>query len=249
MFSFARATLSSSVTLWRGTKTSRLGKRPQKRLHLYDIEGCPYCKLVREAMTELDLNVVIYPCPKGGVRFRNSAIKIGGKEQFPYLIDPNTSISLYESYDIISYLFRYYGKGHLPNRWRRRYFNITTSLASTAIRFGSGIYHKASKPPTMMLELYSFESSPFTRPVRELLCELEIPYVLHNVGRNQTLDFVLPSIRERIFPFYNVKGKNRKDMVTRTGRMMVPYLIDPNTSTELFESEAILEYLINQYSI
>ena len=82
MLSFTRATIASSVSMWRGTKTSSLGKRPLQRLHLYDIEGCPYCKLVREAITELDLDVVIYPCPKGGIRFRNCAINIGGKEQF-----------------------------------------------------------------------------------------------------------------------------------------------------------------------
>lgn len=249
MFSLASATLSSSIALWRGTHTSRLGKRPQQRLYLYDMEGCPYCKLVREAMTELDLDVVIYPCPKGGVRFRNSAIKIGGREQFPYLVDPNTSISLYESYDIISYLFRYYGKGHLPKRWRRKYFNTLSSMASTAVRLGSGLYHKPSKAPDMMLELYSFESSPFSRPVRELLCELEIPYVLHNVGKNQILDYVIPPIRDRILPNYFVKGKNRKGLVNRSGRMMVPYLVDPNTATEMFESKNIQQYLLKQYSV
>lgn len=249
MLSFAKATIASSLSMWRGTGTSKLGKRPQQRLHLYDIEGCPYCKLVREALTELDLDVVIYPCPKGGIRFRNSAIKIGGKEQFPYLIDPNTSISLYESYDIISYLFRYYGKGHLPKRWRRRYLNVVSSMVSSMVRFGAGMYHKPSKSPAMMLELYSFESSPFVKPVRELLCELEIPYVLHNVGRNQILDYVLPPIRQRIFPFYNVKGKNRKGLVSRSGDMMVPYLVDPNTGIEMFESSDICNYLLQQYSV
>lgn len=249
MLSLARATLASSASLWRGTSTSRLGKRPQQRLHLYDIEGCPYCKLVREAITELDLDIVIYPCPKGGIRFRNSAIKIGGKEQFPYLIDPNTSISLYESFDIISYLFRYYGKGHLPKRWRRRYTNTITSMMSSAVRFGSGMYHKPSKSPAMMLELYSFESSPYSRPVKELLCELEIPYVLHNVGKNQPLDYVPPVIRNRLIPFYNVKGKNRKGLLARAGTMMVPYLVDPNTGVEMFESNDICNYLLKQYSV
>jgi glutathione S-transferase len=249
MLSLARATLASTISMWRGTHTSRLGKRPMQRIHLYNIEGCPYCKLVREALTELDLDVVIYPCPKGGIRFRNSALQIGGKEQFPYLVDPNTSISLYEYYDIISYLFRYYGKGHLPNRWRKKHLNIITSMASTAVRLGSGMYHKSSKRPVMMLELYSFESSPFSRTVRDLLCELEIPYLLHNVGKNQFLDYVTPNIRDKFLRFYHVKGKNRKDLVQRSGRMMVPYLIDPNTSIEMFESKDIQQYLLNQYSV
>ncbi|UZE96156.1 glutathione S-transferase N-terminal domain-containing protein [Alkalimarinus alittae] len=249
MLSFARATIASTVSMWRGTGTSHLGKRPQQRLHLYDIEGCPYCKLVREAITELDLDVVIYPCPKGGVRFRNSAVRIGGQEQFPYLIDPNTSISLYESYAIISYLFRYYGNGHIPKRWKRRYTNNMSSMVSSVVRFGAGMYHKPSRSPAMMLELYSFESSPFCKPVRELLCELEIPYVLHNVGRNQLLDYVLPDIRERVFPFYKVKGKNRIGLVNKSGSMRVPYLVDPNTGVDMFESKAICHYILQQYAV
>ena len=33
---------------------------------------------------------MIYPCPKGGTRFRPEIRRRGGKEQFPYLVDPNT---------------------------------------------------------------------------------------------------------------------------------------------------------------
>ncbi len=36
--------------------------------------------LVREALTELDLDAIIYPCPKGGVRFRQKAQELGGKQ-------------------------------------------------------------------------------------------------------------------------------------------------------------------------
>ena len=37
------------------------------------------------------------------------AIAMGGKSQFPYLVDPNTDTSMYESDDIINYLFDKYG--------------------------------------------------------------------------------------------------------------------------------------------
>ena len=45
---------------------------------------------VREALTLLDLDVLIYPCPKGGTAFRPRVRQLSGKEQFPFLVDPNT---------------------------------------------------------------------------------------------------------------------------------------------------------------
>ena len=45
---------------------------------------------VREALTLLDLDVLIYPCPKGGPTYRPKAQQMSGKAQFPFLVDPNT---------------------------------------------------------------------------------------------------------------------------------------------------------------
>ena len=103
------ANIPSSLfsTLVRGTtgiSTRPLTDRPAELLELYDIENCPYCRLVREALTELDLDVIIYPCPKKGLRFRPELEARGGKAQFPFLIDPNTGAEMYESMDIIRYL-------------------------------------------------------------------------------------------------------------------------------------------------
>jgi len=50
--------------------------------------GC--CAQVREALTLLDLDVLIYPCPKGGPTYRPKAQQMSGKAQFPFLVDPNT---------------------------------------------------------------------------------------------------------------------------------------------------------------
>lgn len=240
MLSVTRAAIASTVSMWRGTEALHLGKRPQQQLHLYDIEGCPYCKLVREAITELDLDVVIFPCPKGGIRFRNSAIQLGGKEQFPLLVDPNTSITLYESNNIIKYLFSYYGTGSLPKRWRHPYRNITSSFMASLICFGSGMYNKSSNPPSMMLELYSFESNPFCKPVKSLLCELEIPYILHNVARPQWFDYVRPRILET--------SLRRADVENNT-QAKVPFLVDANTGVEIFGSNDICCYLRQQYCV
>src|SRR5262249_46504030 len=82
-----------------GAFVGALGPRPEKPLELYEFEGCPYCRKVREALSILDLEAVIYPCPKRGPRFRRELERRGGKQQFPYLVDPNTGQALYESDD------------------------------------------------------------------------------------------------------------------------------------------------------
>ena len=56
------ANIASSLlaTLVRGTsgiQSSPAAVKPEQLLQLYDIENCPYCRLVREALTELDLDV------------------------------------------------------------------------------------------------------------------------------------------------------------------------------------------------
>jgi len=39
-------------------------KRPQKRIILYEWEGCPFCRKVREAISTLALEVEVRPCPR-----------------------------------------------------------------------------------------------------------------------------------------------------------------------------------------
>jgi glutathione S-transferase len=44
------------------------------------------------------------------------------------------------------------------------------------------------------------------------------------------------------------KGSPRREaFVERSGKMMVPYLADPNTAVEMFESEDIVTYLDETY--
>ena len=95
-----------------GKKLKESGKglkvTPSKPIEIYEFEGCPFCRKVREAVSILDIDVLFYPCPKGGPNFRLKANKIGGKKQFPFMIDPNTKTQMYESNDIIKYLFETY---------------------------------------------------------------------------------------------------------------------------------------------
>lgn len=66
--------------------------RPKQPIILYEFQGCPFCAKVREAVSILDLDVLFYPCPKDGKKFRPAAVARGGKSQFPYMVDPNTKV-------------------------------------------------------------------------------------------------------------------------------------------------------------
>lgn len=110
----------TAVRLGQGVSIRARAQQPEKLIKLYEFEGCPFCRMVREVLTELDLDVLIQPCPKGGLRFRPTVMAVGGKTQFPWLQDDNTGTNLFESADIIAYLFETYTNQPVPMRWRLR---------------------------------------------------------------------------------------------------------------------------------
>ncbi len=91
-------------------------RRPQPNscekcgLELYEFEGCPYCRKVREVFTELDLDYISRASPKGDSG-RAALVARGGRSMVPFLHDPNTGAEMYESEDIIDYLHDTYGSG------------------------------------------------------------------------------------------------------------------------------------------
>jgi glutathione S-transferase len=221
--------------------------KPEIPLKIFDIEACPHCRLVREALTELDLDAEIYPCPQQGVRYRAEVIEKGGKAQFPFLIDPNTGIQMYESLSIVKYLFETYGQRTLPLKWQfGQLQTMGSKLASTA-RPGLGMRKTSSHAPKQLLELYSFESSPYARMVRECLCEMEIPYILRSCGRTELAEWLLPPLRDALNIVPNSELTNRKRLQEKAGRMAIPFLIDANQNVEMFESAKIIEYLKATY--
>ena len=188
---------------------------------LYEFEACPYCRFVREAVTALDLVVDVKPCGRGS-RHRAEARKLGGKEQFPLLVDGDTV--LYESADIIDYLAEKRGTTLAPPKG-----GVLASAAATAFRPGRGDSVSAgalSKPPRKLLELYSYEGNQFCRLVREVFCELDLPYRLYSAG----------------------KDSPRRDVLAKlAGSSQCPYLVDPNTGEALAESADIVAYLFRTY--
>lgn len=220
---------SLGVTLGRfahGLSVGRLGVRPDVPVQLYEFEGCPYCRKVREALSVLDLEADVFPCPKNGPRFREDVRRRGGKAQFPFLVDPNTNVEMYESDAIVQYLFERYGDGNVPLPLALGPLTDLSAQLAGIWRPAFGAFYERSRPPEKPLELWSFEASPFCRIAREKLCTLEIPYRLHNVAKG---------------------SPGRDAFVRRSGKMMVPFLVDPNTGVAMFESADIVRYLDETY--
>jgi glutathione S-transferase len=208
----------------------RVPPRPERPLELYEFEACPFCRKVREALTELDLAYVSRTCAKGATTKREEVVRRGGRKQFPYLVDPNAGVELYESEAIITYLAQTYGGGR--SAWSRGLAPVNTSLAMAAslirsrggkVRTGLG----ERQQPKKLLVLYNFEASPFCRKVRESLNELNLDYRVESVGK---LSSRRPELREL------------------GGKLQVPFLIDPNSGAQLYESEEIIRYLERTYA-
>lgn len=211
-----------------GSQVGSLGARPAQTLQLYEFEACPFCRKVREALSVLDLDADVFPCPKGGPRFRQEVQRRGGKQQFPWLVDPNTGIEMYESDAIVRYLFERYGDGHVPLALSLGPVTDLSAQLASLWRPGIGAFYRPARAPEKPLELWSYEASPFSRLAREKLCSLELPYRLHNVAKGSV---------------------KRAEFAERSGKMMVPYLVDPNTGKEMFESADIVAYLEATYAV
>ncbi len=247
-----QSVMSTLVQGGRGATGTPFPKQPEKPIRLYEFEACPFCRRVREVVTLLNLDVEIYPCPKGGKRFRQMVEQMGGKQQFPFMVDDNTGEKMYESQQIVNYLFNQYGKtGRVPTKFQRYpklpYIGMLSSISSSF----RGLKSKAKnvQAPEQLLHLWSFEASPYTRLVREVLCELEIPYVLHNVAKERWQDQGPAVLRLKPGKYVPLSGGKREKVLKIMGdNIQVPYLQDPNTDTQLFESEKIIQYLRHQYA-
>lgn len=219
----------SVVRLGRGVVALAPAREPLKPLELFEFEVCPYCRKVRETLSELDLDYVSRSGARGSSS-RQEAVLRGGKAQFPYLVDPNTGAQMYESEDIVDYLHATYGKGPRAS-WRRLLSPLDT--ASSALASGvrlrprtvlAGLEGRAQ--PAARLELWSFEGSPYCRKVREELNVLGLDTLVHNVAK---------------------RGRRRPALVALGGKMQVPYLVDPNTGVAMYESDDIIAYLRRTY--
>ncbi len=249
MFDLLTSTLASQTRLWAGTKAAKTTINEQDPLIMYDNEADPRCRLVREAISELNLDVLIIPCPKGGERHKQQLREMYSTDKLPFLIDKNTQTILNSASEIITYLYKHYADSNAPIRLRANIFNYASSTSASLIRFNAGKSKKPAIEPTDPLVLYSFESSPYSRPVRETLCELELPYLLVNLGKQQFGELG-PAV-QRLSPgkYIPLPETKRSAFLAEYGTVQVPFLKDPNTDVDMFESKAIVKYLLATYAI
>ena len=161
----------------RGMMGTAFPRQPAQPLKLYEFEGSPFCRRVREVLTLLNLDYEVYPCPKGGKVFRQVVKELGGKKQFPFFVDENTGDRLYESVDIIKHLFKHYSAdGQVPASYRYYPKLPVAAFAGTLINGARGVFIQKNtqqrEQPKALLQLWGFEASPYTRVVRAELTEI-----------------------------------------------------------------------------
>ncbi len=249
-FSLLSSTLASSLRFWRGTWGNQPTDAPPKLLELFDREDDPECRLVREALTELNLDAHIYPCPIGGKRYAARRKKRAPKaaDSGPLLHDPNTGKTLHSAELIVAYLFQQYLRKAPPAQFKPSRLNTLTAKLAGLVRNPTGLVVQASNNPKQTLTLYSFESSPYSRPVRERLCALELQYHLINLGKLEWSDMGPATMRFSIGAYEPVPGSKRDAFLKQFGKVQVPFLIDPNFDIHMFESKEILRYLDKTYA-
>jgi glutaredoxin len=147
-------------------------------------------------------------------------------QAYQFIIRPQ----LFGGKDVIEYLFTNYGPGveNIPP-------NLRLASNSGSSSFGGGKGSKVRpnirsdftklKPIT----LFGWEGAPFVKPVRDTLNELGLAHVFVNCAN----------------------GSQNRDQLSRRskGVFQVPYIIDPNTNIEMFESAEIIKYLEEVYTV
>lgn len=69
---------------------------------LYMLETCPYCRKVIDYLKDNKIKFLTNDI--SDAKYRNELLALGGKEQVPYLYNPETKSGLYESDEIIEFL-------------------------------------------------------------------------------------------------------------------------------------------------
>lgn len=75
-------------------------------MKLYQFEGCPYCKLVREKLSELQITYINVNVPRDKSQ-RHEVLQVSGQASVPVLVDGDTVLDDEEK--ILPYLQEKFG--------------------------------------------------------------------------------------------------------------------------------------------
>lgn len=215
-----------------------------KIISLHDMEGDSDCRMVRERITELDLNVetVIPAGQNSRSRSDRSYEYFIENEAIPRMVvEDETGQQIFVGKDdILGYFTDVFGtrKPIVDDNEE----DLKKKAVEILVKFGEPLPSflrigraedvascaKKDTPPKDPLILYSYEGNQFCRLVREVLSELDIPYELRSAG----------------------KGSPRRAELAKItgGSTQCPFLIDPNTNTQMPESKDIIVYLYKNYA-
>ena len=174
-----------------GSSASPPVRPHSSKIQIYQFEGCPFCRRVREACTHLDIEYTVVPCGRDSrhrKQVENAASLMGRKATYPFMEDLEMGVQLFESEDIIKHLIDNYGGGAgLPEP--KDYFltsTLTTGWIPSLLRGGRGGKVApsvvGSPPAQKTLVLYDYDGNQFSRLVREALVELDLVHVIKSVG-------------------------------------------------------------------
>ena len=185
------------------TTSSLQVPRPTKPLVLYSYEGNQFCRLVREVLTELDLPYELRSAGKSSPRRDQLSAMTGGSSQCPYLIDENTDTAMFESADIVRYLYKTYALWTPPSELLEGASAVVTPLLRPVyqklapLQAGSSgedtaAYDATIAKATSEIEeevasnavvVYTYSLSPFCTEATALLDNLSINYKEISLGK------------------------------------------------------------------
>jgi glutaredoxin len=186
--------------------------RPKKPLILYSYEGNQFCRLVREVLTELDIVYELRSAGKESPRRAELAERNGGSTICPYIVDPNTDVSMAESADIIRYLYDTYALWTPPNElleWASAsVMPILKPMFAALAPMQAGskdedeemyrddlddavmeIEHETASAPVVV---YTYELSPFSFEAKALLDSLKVAYKEVSLGQEWVPGLLAP---------------------------------------------------------
>ena len=205
--------------------------RPTKHLILYSYEGNQFCRLVREVLTELDLPYELRSAGKSSPRRAQMSAMTGGSSQCPYLIDENTDTAMFESADIVRYLYKTYALWTPPSELLEGASVVVTPLLRPVyqklapLQAGSSgedtaAYDAAIAKATSEIEeevasnvvvVYTYSLSPFCTEATALLDNLNVNYKEISLGKEW-----LPGLIDHLV--------KRAALGTMTGQTSLPHV-------------------------
>lgn len=224
-------------------ETEQLGPGPDQKLprlkQLYDVENNRACRVVRERITEYDLNIdLVIPSAVNS--------RVFAEEDYEFSLEPGAILprlvvedatgerTLSGGDQIVSFLDQTFGRAVKKEDLKEQAIAVLREIggyAADLFRMGRGVNVSPAAGealPKKPLILYSYEGNQFCRLVREVLTELDIVYELRSAGKG---------------------SPRRTELASLTGgSSQCPYLVDPNTGASMAESADIVRYLYKTYA-